>query len=66
MRARLYCKHCEKHYDVDLDDVRMMQERNSAHIIFAHNTYYYDDGCFFKTINLYKREKEITEDVTYD
>ncbi|WP_345975832.1 hypothetical protein [Sulfurimonas sp. HSL3-7] len=57
MTARLYCKHCARHYDVPLEDVRIMQAQESEHITFAHNTYYYDDDCFFKNVNRYKREQ---------
>jgi hypothetical protein len=55
MKARLYCEHCEKYYDVPLKDVRLVQEANSGRITFSHNTYYYEEGCFFKTVNSLKQ-----------
>ena len=61
MTARLYCKHCARHYDVPLEDVRLMQAKEGENITFAHNTYYYDDDCFFKSINRYKREQQEME-----
>lgn len=61
MRARLYCRHCARHYDVPLEDVRLMQAKEGANITFAHNTYYYDDDCFFKNVNRYKKEQPETE-----
>lgn len=54
MKARLYCKHCEKYYDVPLKDVRLVQETNGDQITFAHNTYYFEEECFFKTVNTLK------------
>lgn len=61
MQARLYCKHCEKYYNVPLNDVRLMQETKSENITFTHNTYYYEDeGCFFKTIREIKSDAQET------
>lgn len=56
MKTRLYCTHCEKYYDVPLKDVRMLQEAKSESITYAHNTYYYDDDCFFKSVAAMKRD----------
>ncbi len=56
MKARIHCKHCEKYYDVELEDVRLIQAVNGESITFAHNTYYYDDDCFFKTLNRIRRD----------
>lgn len=38
-----------------------MQAKEGANITFAHNTYYYDDDCFFKNVNRYKKEQPETE-----
>ena len=54
MRVRLYCRHCEKHYEIALKDVRMVQAHHRDRFTFAHNTYYYDDGCFFTALNQHK------------
>lgn len=61
MTARLYCRHCAQHFDVDLEDVRLMQDRESDNMTFAHNTYYYDDDCFFKNVSRYKRAQQGNE-----
>jgi hypothetical protein len=55
MKARLYCSHCEKHYEVEVDNVRLMQKFNNENIVFKHNTYYYASGCFFKDVVILKR-----------
>lgn len=56
MKARLYCSHCEKHYEVKVEDVRLMQDFNNKNITFKHNTYYYESGCFFKNVVILKRQ----------
>jgi len=58
MKARIHCKHCEKYYDVELDDVRLVQETDGDSITFAHNTYYYNNDCFFKTLNQLRRDRK--------
>lgn len=58
MKARLYCNHCEKYYDVALKDVRLMQESNREDITFSHNTYYYENDCFFKALDRLKRSSQ--------
>ncbi|MBU0631100.1 hypothetical protein KKA17_00490 [bacterium] len=61
MRAKLFCQHCEKHYDTDLDNIRYVQNHKNDSITFFNGTYSYNDGCFFKTLNRLKQEKKIED-----
>jgi len=52
MTARLFCSHCNKYYEVDLTQIKLMQNHNNEEMLFTHNTYFYDkDICFFKAFN---------------
>ncbi len=55
MKSRLFCRHCEKHYEVDVNDIKFMQLHQNEHLSYDRNTYYYTNGCFFKTLNTLKR-----------
>jgi len=55
MTTRLFCKHCDKFYEVDIKDIRFMQEHMSEDLSFSHNTYFFNDGCFFKKLNTFKK-----------
>ena len=55
MKGRLFCHHCDKHFEVDIEDIRAVQALESARFTFAHNTYFYTGGCFFKTLAQYRR-----------
>jgi len=54
MTTRLFCTHCEKHYKVDLKNINLIKKYKSENIRFANNTYYYNNGCFFKDLNSLK------------
>lgn len=58
MQVRLYCTHCQKHYEVEVDNVKLLQKHNSQNLKFQNNTYYYDGGCFFKDVVILKRQVE--------
>jgi hypothetical protein len=52
MTARLFCSHCNKYFEVDLSQIRLIQSINEESFSFAHNTYFYEsENCFFKTLN---------------
>jgi hypothetical protein len=55
MKARLFCHHCGKHYEVAIEEIRAVQAIERERFTFAHNTYFYTGGCFFKTAAQYKR-----------
>jgi hypothetical protein len=59
MTSRLFCAHCQKHYKVDLENVNLVKKYKSENIRFANNTYYYDNGCFFKDVNSLKSKNRI-------
>ena len=54
MISRLFCAHCKKHYEVDLDNIKFVQQFMHKNLKFANNTYYYKDGCFFKELKRLK------------
>jgi len=58
MKSRLFCNHCDKYFEVDIENIRLVQEFKGEHILFAHNTYFYNYGCFFKELNKLKRIHE--------
>jgi len=57
MISRLFCAHCEKYYKVDVENIKLVQERMGSNLRYANNTYYYEDGCFFKDLNKVKNSK---------
>ena len=56
MTARLFCEHCDKFFEVDVKDVRLMLENKKESLRFAHNTYFYKGGCFFETLKQTKKQ----------
>jgi len=50
MTTRLFCEHCDKFYEVDLKDIHLMKEKKKECLSFAHNTYFFKDGCFFEIL----------------
>lgn len=53
MKARLFCKHCRSHHEVELDEIKRLQQDDSTMFTFAHNTYYFEDKlCFFEMVKL--------------
>ena len=50
MTTRLFCEHCDKFYEVDLEDIRLIKEKKKGSLRFAHNTYFFKDGCFFQEL----------------
>lgn len=55
MTNRLFCEHCDKFYEVNINDIRLMREKREDALRFAHNTYFFTDGCFFHKL---KKTKE--------
>lgn len=61
MFGRIYCEHCDKHYETFSVDIKLVQKCNPEEITFANNTYYYKSNkCFFREVK--KLKKSITED----
>lgn len=56
MKKKMYCQHCQKTYKVPIDDLQLMMFYNAKAIEVKNESYYYDDDCFFKTLNLYKKQ----------
>lgn len=56
MTTRLFCEHCDKFYEVDMKDIRFMQAQNKEYLNFAHNTYFFKNGCFFQELSKYKKK----------
>lgn len=54
MTSRLFCAHCNKHYKVDMANVNLIKKYKQENISFSNNTYYYENGCFFKDVNSLK------------
>ena len=60
MKSRLFCKHCDKHFEVDIKMIKLMKKHSTDKLSYAHNTYFYNDSsCFFKNIKQIKNEKNI-------
>lgn len=61
MFGRIYCEHCDKHYETFSEDIKLLQKGNPEEITFANNTYYYKSNkCFFREVK--KLKNSITED----
>ena len=56
MTVRLFCEHCDKFYEVDVKDVRFMLEETKESLSFAHNTYFFKDGCYFQKLRELKKD----------
>lgn len=56
MKEKLYCQHCQKTYNIPINDLQLMMFYNAKAIEVKNDSYYYDDDCFFKTLNLYKQQ----------
>jgi len=56
MKARLFCRHCDKHYEVEVDDIRAVQAFTGKPIAYDRNTYFFTEGCFFKTLGRCKKQ----------
>lgn len=54
MKARLFCHHCDKHYEIEIKKIRALQAIHSENFTFSHNTYFYKNECFFKSLNQLK------------
>ena len=54
MTTRLFCEHCDKFYEVDMKDIRFMIKQKKEFLRFAHNTYFFNNGCFFQKLRNYK------------
>lgn len=54
MTSRLFCEHCDKFYEVDINDIRFMKEKKNESMHFKHNTYFFKDGCFFQKLKKIK------------
>ena len=55
MFGRLYCEHCDKHYETFLEDIKLMKKSNPEEITFANNTYHYKGKkCFFTEVKKLK------------
>jgi len=55
MTCRLFCEHCDKFYEVDTKEIRLMQKQYQDAMHFAHNTYFYTGGCFFEKLKETKK-----------
>lgn len=61
MYTRIYCEHCDKHYETFSKDIKLMQKCNPEVITFANNTYYYKSKkCFFTEVK--KLKNSVAED----
>lgn len=55
MFGRIYCEHCDKHYETFSEDIKLMQKYNPEEIVFANNTYHYKGKkCFFTEVRRLK------------
>jgi diadenosine tetraphosphatase ApaH/serine/threonine PP2A family protein phosphatase len=61
MKKKLFCYQCEKEYEVKIDEITYMQDHKKGSITFAEETYYFDEGCFFQTLNRLKKEENTKE-----
>ncbi len=57
MTARLFCRHCETHHEVELDDIKQSQTKDPKVFTFARNTYYYNNDRCFITLPQKLKEK---------
>jgi len=56
MTSKLFCRSCEKSYQVDSKNIQIVEESKNPYLQFSHDIYYYEKegGCFFKTLNQIK------------
>ncbi|MCW8821932.1 MAG: hypothetical protein OQK45_06870 [Sulfurovum sp.] len=57
MNTRIFCQHCDSHYEVDLEEARLVQKYHNDRISFENNTYYFrNTECFFHLVKQLKRQ----------
>lgn len=61
MKKKLFCYQCEKEYEVKIDEITYMQDHKKGSITSVEEMYYFDEGCFFQTLNRLKREENTKE-----
>lgn len=54
MKTKLYCHHCQKTYNVQINDVHLMLSYDQENLKRDHGHYYFTGGCFFKTLKTQK------------
>lgn len=57
MKAKLFCHQCKQEYEVLLENIKFMQKHKNFSLSFIDETYHFKEECFFKTLNLLKREE---------
>lgn len=68
MNTRVFCEHCNKYFEVDLEDARLVKKFHDERITFANNTYYFrNQECFFNLVKQLKgtSNKNKTEQNSY-
>lgn len=58
MYTRVFCEHCDRHYEVDLEEARLVEKFHSEKITFSNNTHYFrnDKECFFNLVRKLKKQ----------
>lgn len=58
MKTKLFCYQCDKTYEIDIENINYMQEHKNDAITVVGESYHFNDGCFFKTLNQLKLEEK--------
>ena len=53
---KLFCAHCKKTYSVEEKDIRLVAE-NGKNVVMEAGTFRFEQGCFFKALAAFKRQK---------
>ncbi len=57
MTTELYCRQCEKRFQIPIDDMNLMLKHYEAHLhATASQRFEYTDSCFFKDLAKLKRQ----------
>ena len=58
MNTRVFCQHCDRYYEVDIEEARLVEKFHSDKITFSNNTHYFrsENECFFNLVRNIKKQ----------
>lgn len=58
MKTRVFCQHCDRYYEVDLEEARLIEKYHRDKITFSNNTHYFrnERECFFNLVRKLKKQ----------
>jgi len=61
MKKKLYCKKCEKTYDVELTNIHFVKSLSSNMFYEINGIVNFEGNCFFKELNILRNKGKLNE-----